>query len=31
LRAEAGVAEFEESALTLEEAYSALISREETP
>jgi ABC-2 type transport system ATP-binding protein len=31
LRAEVGVAEFEESALTLEEAYSALISREETP
>ena len=27
----AGVAEFEESALTLEEAYSVLVSREETP
>jgi ABC-2 type transport system ATP-binding protein len=31
LRAEAGVAEFEESPLSLEEAYSALIAREEVP
>lgn len=31
LRDAAGVAEFEESPLTLEEAYSALTSREETP
>jgi ABC-2 type transport system ATP-binding protein len=31
LRAEAGVAEFEESSLTLEEAYSVLVTREETP
>jgi ABC-2 type transport system ATP-binding protein len=31
LRAATGVDEFEESALTLEEAYSALVSREEVP
>ena len=31
LRAATGVDEFEESALTLEEAYSALVSREEAP
>ena len=31
LRSRAGVDEFEESALTLEEAYSALVSREEVP
>ena len=31
LRSTAGVAEFEQSTLTLEEAYSALIAREEAP
>ena len=31
LRDATGVADFEESALTLEEAYSVLVTREETP